>query len=155
MTAWWSNKLRKNREFLGIAFPTSSCFSRHSCCSSTGQPDVWTKHGGVTTILLIRCIAMYEHEYDAQMLILIIQCALSSANLSDCWWWWWLGTDVKRGALSRVVARIIPAPGNENDPALCNLRHSALLFLRRPLFCLPLIPTPQCAVASKHLHHQY
>ena len=38
-----------------------------------------------------------------------------------------IGSDGKRGALSQVVARIIAAPANENDPALCNASRFVLV----------------------------
>ena len=38
-----------------------------------------------------------------------------------------IGSDGKRGALSQVVASIIGAPANENDPALCNMSRFVLV----------------------------
>ena len=63
-----------------------------------------------------------------------------------------IGSDGKRGALSQVVARIIAAPANENDPDLCNMSRfvlvgsSTFLFLllsfgTSATFLLPFIPT--------------
>ena len=64
-----------------------------------------------------------------------------------------IGSDGKRGALSQVVARIIAAPANENDPDLCNMSRFVLVgsstffyfyglvLVRLLLFKLPFIPT--------------
>ena len=152
LVIWWGGRKTTFLELLFepvFVFQTELLYYRTAKCLDQASRIVICFTNNLTDV-------MYEH--DANMLIMmmhwvrwwmssdIVHWTLGCANLSDCrwrwlrcWcWWWWLEVMVREGALSQVVARIIAAPANENDPALCNMLRFVLVG-SSTFFCYRLV----------------